>query len=177
MITIVFETHSTTFDNENAVASGWFDDRLSPTGTEQAKELGRRYADSPFDAIFCSDLKRSYQTATIAFAFDPKLIFSDWRLRECDYGQYTQSSSQEVAGLRLQHINAPFDDGESYTQVADRIASFLVDLKKRWDGKHVLIIGHRGTQYGLELIVNNKPLEQSVVEQFTWQPGWQYELQ
>ncbi|MES2970731.1 MAG: histidine phosphatase family protein [Patescibacteria group bacterium] len=177
MITIVFEPHSTTFDNENNVASGWFDDRLSPAGAEQAKEMGRRYADNPFDAIFCSDLKRAYQTATIAFDFNPRLIFSDWRLRECDYGQYTQASKQEVNGLRSQHISEPFIDGESYNQVVDRVASFLADLKKRWDGKRVLIIGHRGTHYGLDFLINNKPLEQSLAETFTWQPGWQYTLQ
>lgn len=177
MVTIIFETHSTTHDNENNIASGWFDARLSPKGIDQAKELGMRYRDEQFDAVFCSDLKRAYQTATIAFEFDPRLIFSDWRLRECDYGQYTQAGRNEVAAEKPKHIMEPFTDGESYAQVMERVASFLTDLKARWDGKRVIIIGHRATRYGLEHFINNKPLEQCMSETFTWQPGWHYTLQ
>lgn len=176
MITIVFEAHGTTFDNENKVASGWFDTRLSPLGVEQAKELGKRYNRDELAAIFCSDLKRAYQTATIAFDYDPRNIFMDWRLRECDYGQYTQSPSEEVEKEKLKHLEIPFVDGESYVQVMDRMASFISDLKIYWEGKKVMIIGHRGTHYALEHFINNKPLEACVGEVFKWQPGWQYEL-
>ena len=41
-VEIVFETHSTTTDNERWVASGWLDGQLSPLGHRQAKELGER---------------------------------------------------------------------------------------------------------------------------------------
>ncbi len=176
MVTIIFESHGTTFDNENGVSSGWFDARLSPQGAEEAKALGRKYADDQFDAVFCSDLKRAHQTATIAFDFDPKLIFSDWRLRECNYGQYTQVARQEVGDQKLLHIQEPFIDGESYSQVADRVASFLNDLKAGWSGKRVMIIGHGGTWACLELLLNNKPLEQSLSEQAERPTGVQYQI-
>lgn len=61
MITIIFEAHSTSFDNENHLSSGQFDVALSPLGEKQAKELGERYENEHFDAIFCSDLQRSYK--------------------------------------------------------------------------------------------------------------------
>lgn len=67
MITIIFESHGTTFDNETHLSSSWFDVELSPLGEKQAKELGGRYKNEEFDAIFCSDLQRSYKTAEIAF--------------------------------------------------------------------------------------------------------------
>ena len=63
MVEIVFEAHSTTLDNESRLASGWFDVGLSELGKRQAKELGERYKDEVFDAVFCSDLQRSYKTA------------------------------------------------------------------------------------------------------------------
>jgi broad specificity phosphatase PhoE len=44
-IEIVFETHSTTTDNERWIASGWLDGQLSTLGRRQAKELGDRRAD------------------------------------------------------------------------------------------------------------------------------------
>jgi phosphoserine phosphatase len=69
MITIIFEAHGTTFDNEAHLASGHNDVALSPLGENQARELGERYKDIHFDAIFCSDLQRSYKTAEIAFGY------------------------------------------------------------------------------------------------------------
>lgn len=64
-VTIIFETCSNTFDNENGLASGWNDVRLSPTGLDQARELGARYRDLMPDAVFCSDLQRSIRTAMV----------------------------------------------------------------------------------------------------------------
>jgi 2,3-bisphosphoglycerate-dependent phosphoglycerate mutase len=177
MVTIIFEAHSTSFDNENNLASGWNDVRLSPKGIDQAKELGKRYEGQTFHAIFCSDLKRSYQTATLAFDFDPRLIRTDWRLRECDYGQYTQVGKLEVDAEKLKHIEIPFVDGESYAQCMERMGSFLADLRVMFEGKKVMVIGHRATQYGLEHFINNKTLEACISDPWQWQPGWTYELQ
>ena len=51
-IEIVFETHSTTTDNERWVASGWLDGQLSPLGRRQAKELGERRATNGASVVF-----------------------------------------------------------------------------------------------------------------------------
>ncbi len=56
MVTIFFEAHGTTLDNEQKLASGHYDVELSPLGEAQAKELGRRYKDVQIDAVFCSDM-------------------------------------------------------------------------------------------------------------------------
>ena len=66
MVTIIFEAHSTSLDNEAKLASGHNDVELSELGRKQSKELGERYADQSFDAIYCSDLRRSYETAQAA---------------------------------------------------------------------------------------------------------------
>jgi alpha-ribazole phosphatase/probable phosphoglycerate mutase len=67
MITLIFESHSTTEDNEAGLAAGWLDTPLSERGKQQAKELSERFKGQSFDAIFCSDPQRSYKTAEIAF--------------------------------------------------------------------------------------------------------------
>ncbi len=59
MVEIIFESHGTTFDNEAHLASGHYDVALSPLGEQQSREMGERYANDHFDAIFCSDLQRS----------------------------------------------------------------------------------------------------------------------
>lgn len=175
MVTIIFETHGTTFDNENNLSSGHFDVELSPVGVQQAKELGERYKDENFDAIFCSDLQRSYKTAEIAFG-NKFPIIQDKRLRECDYGDLTQHPSEEVDKEKVKHISVPFQNGESYEDCLKRMKDFLDELKQKYHGrgKNVLIIGHRATQYGLEHWINGIDLKTLVTTPFKWQPGWTY---
>ena len=175
MISIIFEAHGTTYDNEANLSSGHNDVALSPLGEKQSKEMGERYQHDHFDAIFCSDLQRAYKSAEIGFG-NKWPIIKDARLRECDYGDFTQKPSGEVYKQKPLRINEPFPNGESYTQALDRMKSFLNDLIKNFDGKRVMIIGHRATQYGLENVINNVPIEKLVREHLKWQSGWSYEL-
>jgi broad specificity phosphatase PhoE len=182
MVTIIFEAHATSFDNENKTASGWYDVQLSELGKQQAIELGKRYQGNKIDAVFCSDLGRSLQTAAIAFGgdplyADPNRIFVDWRLRECNYGDFTQKPSSIVDLEKPKRISTPFPNGESYEQTTSRIKSFLFDLLKFYDeNKQVMVIGHRATQYGLENLIKNVPLKNAITTSWKWQPGWTYEL-
>jgi broad specificity phosphatase PhoE len=175
MITIVFEAHGTTFDNEAHLSSGHNDVELSPLGVQQSGEMGERYKDDLFDAIFCSDLQRAYKSAEIAFG-DKWPIIQDARLRECDYGDFTQHPSEEVDQQKPLRITEPFPNGESYTQTTARMKSFLDDLKRDYEGKRVIVIGHRATQYGLDHLINGVPLETLVSSKFKWQPGWEYQF-
>ncbi len=176
MITIIFEAHGTTVDNETRRASGHFDVELSELGIKQAKELGERYTKENFDAVFCSDLQRSFRTAEIAFEGRNFKIIKDSRLRECDYGNLTRQPSEKVDAEKPKHIESPFPNGESYEQTAGRMKSFLQDLMKKFDGKKILIIGHRATQYGLERWIKGVSLKEAVSAEWKWQPGWKYEL-
>lgn len=177
MVTVIFEAHATSFDNEAKIASGHFDAQLSPLGEKQAKELGERYQDTQIDAIFCSDMQRAYRAAEIAFAGRGIPIFKDERLRECDYGEFTRRSSVEVEHEKVKHIIKPFPGGESYEEAALRMKEFLQDLLKEYNGKKVIIIGHRATQYGLEHWINGVPLKEVVTAPWSWQPGWTYYLE
>jgi broad specificity phosphatase PhoE len=169
-VEIIFEAHGTTYDNEQHLASGHNDIELSPLGIQQSKEMGERYKDEQFDTIFCSDLQRAYKSAEIAFG-DKFLIIKDARLRECNYGDLTQHPSDEVDAEKINHITEPFPNGESYTQTTARMKNFLNDLLRDHDGKRVMIIGHRATQYGIEHLINGVKLEQLVATHFKWQPG------
>lgn len=175
MVTIEFESHATTKDNEIPVASGWYDVELSTVGQDQAKQLGERLRDEHYDAIFCSDLQRSYKTAEIAFGPDAPII-QDRRLRECDYGDLTRAPSKQIEELRKSALTTPYPGGESFQDTSARMKSFLSDLLRDYDGKRVLIVGHRATQYGLEEHVKGLPLESVVLAPWKWQPGWTYEL-
>lgn len=176
MITIIFEAHGTTFDNEAHLSSGWNDVALSPLGEQQSKEMGERYKDDNFDIIFCSDLQRAFKSAEIGFGNKWQIV-TDSRLRECNYGDLTQHPSEEVDVQKPLRLTEPFPNGESYAETSERMKSFLEDLLKDHDGKRVMVIGHRATQYGLDHLINGVPMEQLVSAKFKWQPGWEYKFE
>lgn len=181
MIKIIFEAHGTTFDNEAHLASGHNDVALSPLGESQSREMGERYKDDCFDAIFCSDLERAYKSVEIAFG-DKFPIIKDARLRECDYGDMTQSPSVIIDAEKPNRITIPFPNGESYTETNARMKEFLDELQKNYSKgsnplpKKIMIVGHRATQYALDFYIKNIPLEVSTSTPFKWQPGWEYGL-
>ena len=175
MITVWFESHKTSLDNEAGLASGWNDVDLSPLGAgEQMQECVERYAKIELDEVFSSDLQRAYKTA-YAIAAERKLpVYLDARLRECNYGELTQHPKKEVDDEKLLRISNAFPGGESYEGCMHRMHNFLEYLKGEFEGKTVLIVGHRATQYGIENFILKKPLDQCLNERWKWQPGWKY---
>lgn len=175
-IAIVFETHSTTTDNERWIATGWLDGRLSLAGKRQAKELAERRAAEEIAAVFTSDLGRAVETAQLAFGGLSIPIFHDWRLRECNYGELNGTPVARLEVERSQHVYEPYTGGESYSQVVARVQSFLHDLSPRFESERIVVIGHSATQWALEHLLEGAPLAQLVEGSFRWQAGWLYNL-
>ena len=175
-MTLFFESHATSLDNEAGLASGWFDVDLSPAGEEQARQLGARRRGDDLAAVFCSDLRRSFRTAAIAFADRAVPILRDARLRECDYGDLTRRPTIEIEQQRLAHLADPFPGGESYQQVVDRVGAWLRDAVREYGASTVLVVGHRAPFYALEHLVTGVTLHDAVKSPWTWQPGWLYRL-
>jgi broad specificity phosphatase PhoE len=171
---VVFETHSTSLDNEAGLASGWFDADLSAIGEAQARALGTRRRDDRLATVFCSDLSRSFRTAEIAFGDRGVPIVRDARLRECHYGDLTRRPAAEIELRRTQHLLRPFPNGESYQQVVDRVSAWLDETARRFEAGTVLVIGHRATFYALECLLDGSTLHDAVTAPWAWQPGWTY---
>lgn len=176
MLSIIFESHGTSFDNEAGLSSGGYDVALSPLGEQQARELGERYKHKLPEAVYCSDLKRSWSTAELAFGKTGIPIVQDQRLRECDYGILTRHPQAEVEATKAQYVNVSFPGGKSYAEMAQGMRLFLLEVMKQHDGRTIMIIGSRATQYGLEHWVRRVPLAEAVVAPWQWQPGWTYTL-
>lgn len=163
MITIYYQGHANTADNEAGVASGHHDVELSESGRVQARDvIAPRYADVDIDAVFCSDLRRAYETAQIVLEGREIPITKDARLRECDYGDLTRHPRREVGKARTSAITQPFPNGESFEQVAERVSSFLADVRKTHDGQTILIIGHSATYWGLRHLIDETPLTEAI---------------
>lgn len=173
-VAVVFETHSTSEDNETGIATGWLHGRLSPLGRERARELGERRRDDGLSAVFTSDLGRAVETAEIAFAGSPVPRVADPRLRECDYGE--QNGTTGPVHDRAAHIDVPYPGGESWRQAVERVSGFLEQLRGGRDGERVLVIGHSATRFALDVVADGRQLEEVTAEPFAWQPGWAYRL-
>ena len=171
---VVFETHSTTRDNEAGIATGWLPGELSAAGRAQAADLGRRRAADGIAAVFCSDLARAVETAAIAFDGTGIPVMLDWRLRECDYGSRNGMPAAEMHAHRTEFLDLPYPGGESWRQATARVGRFVADLSPRWSDQRVLVIGHVATRWGLEIAVLGTPLDELASSPFDWQPGWEY---
>ena len=176
-IELVYETHSTTVDNETGIATGWLEGQLSDKGRRQAAELGERRRDDGLAAVFASDLGRAIETAEIAFAGSELPVHQDWRLRECNYGELNGAPAADIdeAG-RVRRIDEPFPGGESYRQVVDRTRDFLNDLFPDFEGARVLLIAHSANRWALQHLLLGTALEEVVGAPFEWQEGWEYAL-
>jgi broad specificity phosphatase PhoE len=175
-VELVFETHSTSTDNEHGIATGWLPGALSETGRRQAAELGRRRRAEPVAAVFCSDLRRATETAEIAFRGSGIVIYRDARLRECNYGDLNGMPRTRVEAERSLHIETPFPGGQSYRQVVAHVRGFLDDLAREWDDTRVVVIGHSATGWALAHLLQARPLEELIAAPPPWQAGWRYIL-
>ena len=175
-VAVVFETHSTSVDNELGIATGWNQGELSDIGRDQALELGDRRRDDGIAVVFTSDLRRAVQTAELAFAGTPLPIIRDRRLRECDYGALNGMPRARLDAERRRRLDEPFPGGESWRQAVERVTGFLSELTRSHDGRRVLIVGHVATRWALDHVVDGVPLVRLVEEPFEWRAGWEYTL-
>lgn len=176
-VKIIYFVHGTTTDNETGKCTGWADGELSELGIKQAKELKNQIKEKDFAIMFCSDLKRAVDSAKLGFQGDYQII-QDRRLRECNYGDFTETDEGLVNYIK--QIDSPFPNGESLKDVECRIKDFVNYLKKEYDNKFVAVMAHKAPQLALEVILNGKTWEQAINEDWrnrkAWQPGWIYNI-
>ncbi|MFC6158305.1 histidine phosphatase family protein [Kribbella jiaozuonensis] len=172
MTRLIYETHSTTVDNERGIATGWLPGQLSERGQRESRELGLRHAD--VDVVFSSDLHRAVRTVELSGLTVPHL--RDWRLRECNYGELN-GAPVEALEPRAERVQTPFPGGQSYTDVLELTRAFLEDVKRWYGDGTVLVVAHSANRWALEhLLGSGQPLEKLLMGPFNWQPGWTYAL-
>ncbi|GHO48274.1 histidine phosphatase family protein [Ktedonospora formicarum] len=180
MLTLFYSPHMTSVDNEAGHASGHANVPLSQAGWASALELGQHYAQEDLDAVFCSDLLRATATAERAFAGRDIPIIPDKRLRECDYGKLTQHPVIEIDKEFPRRIHTPFPGGQSVEMVVRGVGAFLREAIRIYDGKSIVVIGHRATKYALAYWhTSNSTLKEIVNTPWEWRdiPIWRYEFQ
>jgi 2,3-bisphosphoglycerate-dependent phosphoglycerate mutase len=176
-VAVVFETHSTSTDNEHGIATGWNEGMLSTLGREQAQQLGERRRFDGLSIVYTSDLRRAVETAEIAFAGSSLPVVADRRLRECNYGSLNGMPRAQLEAELLLRLDEPFPGGESWGQAVERVTGFLRGLPRSHDGARVLVIGHVATRWALDQLALGVSLDTLAGTPFAWQEGWEYVLE
>jgi probable phosphoglycerate mutase len=130
---------------------GQIDLPLSSDGRKQAERQARRLMDIPFSGIWCSDLKRAYETAVIVSQDRDLALLSAPELREINLGGWdgvamTQIREQfpdfwQSRGDDIVHFRPP--GAESFADLQQRVVPFIRQIASRSDG-NTLIITHAG---------------------------------
>jgi len=179
-VEITYFVHGTTVDNENHKSSGWNDAKLSAAGVQRSKDLTKLTEDKNFDVVFTSDLTRAIDSAHLTWG-DKYPVFTDKRLRECNYGDLNGKDSDVVEPLQEKSIHKPMPNGESYEDVKTRVKDFLDFIKREYDGKKVAIVAHKAPQLALDVLIKQMSWDEAFAADWrktkSWKPGWQYILE
>ena len=135
--------------NVKDIMSSWPEKRsfpLTKKGKEQIKEAIEAIKKESIDLIFSSDLLRTKQTAEIIEkALKIKPIY-DKRLREYNFGVFNGTLLDDykvLFGDQLKRFHLKPEKGENYSEIKERMFSFLKDLEKKYKGKNILIVSHQ----------------------------------
>ena len=143
--------HGQKQEGQNRFSRGQYDPHLTSLGEQQADLAGRRLAGLPLQAIFCSDLTRTIQTAEIINQHLRLPLSQRPELREIHLGDWEGvaleklADEQDACFLAWQdHTwDLPYPNGESGADVLDRMRSLLAEIIKA-NLEHVLLVTHGG---------------------------------
>ena len=140
---IVALRHLPTAWNKSERLQGRADQPIDPPGPADLDAIERNKTElaklSPFDAVFCSSLQRTRQTAA---AYGYAAAVAEPLLDEFDFGRYEGRTREELmAEVGQQWLEAPHTLvlGEAMTALEGRIRRFLEGNAGR---TRVLIFGH-----------------------------------
>jgi 2,3-bisphosphoglycerate-dependent phosphoglycerate mutase len=149
--TILLARHGETDWNRERRFQGWADPRLNGTGRAQAELLARQLEETPFDAVYSSDLRRAHETAEIVAAPHGVPVLTDPGLREVDVGPLT--------GLTWTEVQERFGDerplGETREQHHARVRAAVERIARRHAGHRILIVTHGGTMRALHSLARD----------------------
>jgi len=147
--TLLLVRHGQTADNASHVFQGQGGRGLNDEGRRQARQLAQRLRTAGVDRIVSSDLERATETAGIvgealSLSFEP-----DQALREVDVGAWTGLSYAQIAERFPEEWAAwgkgsdiRRGGGETYAELAVRIAGALDRVVGADDAETILVVSH-----------------------------------
>lgn len=161
-MTIYVTRHGETDWNVMKKIQGWTDIPLNAKGKEQALSLHEQLKDIPFKAIYASDLKRAFETATIIKGDREDIpLYKEPRLREFCYGDIEgQHVSQEIELFR-QEVFFRYPNGENCLDAASRIYPLLDAIRQQYQkDDNILLVSHGGVSKIIFSYFSNMKIEE-----------------
>ena len=154
---LILVRHAETEWNRLLRYQGRSDVELNQNGIEQARKVSDRLAMEKIDMIYCSDMRRAMTTAEIIAANHNAIgpIRTSSLIREMDFGDFEGLTFEEmkerfpdVVDDRQSWRNRGPDvraiNGESISQLAQRVSRFSELLPDSMSGETALIVAHGG---------------------------------
>ncbi len=155
MTTILLARHGETDWNRTGRFQGHADPPLNDAGRAQARELADRLRDTPFDAVYTSDLRRAHQTAEIVAASHGVPVVADPGLREVDIGSWSGLTRAEV---EQRFPGAEHHDGESRADHLARVLETVERIARAHPDGRILIVSHGGSLRALRRHCAGEPV-------------------
>ncbi|MEN0613068.1 adenosylcobalamin/alpha-ribazole phosphatase [Klebsiella indica] len=144
--------HGETEANVAGLYSGHAPTSLTKRGISQARTLGQRLQDVPFQHVFYSELERTQHTASLllgerdipcqAFPELNEMFFGDWEMRH--HRDLQREDAENYAAWCADWQHAAPTNGESFQAFARRVSGFTATLAQYRQLEHLLIVGHQG---------------------------------
>jgi len=133
---------------------------LSEEGRDQVTHLASRLADDNLEAVYCSPLDRTRETAAILAAPHALTPVTRDGLREISHGHWEGMTREEVEMKFSEEYAAwesdPFtfapEGGESGISVLARALPVIREIVVAHEGKNVLVVSHKAT---LRLLISS----------------------
>ena len=152
-LSLILSRHGETEENKLHIMQGRMPGHLSALGRQQAEELADRLEGEEIDAVVCSDLLRSYDTAMAVARRRGLEPVATPLLGEMDWGSYTGKVACEMDFGELP------DGVESLDALYKRAGDFLQFLKTNFPHKRVLALGHGGFHRAIIARIENRRQE------------------
>lgn len=142
--------HGETEWNKLSKVQGQTDTALSDTGIKQAHALAERLSTMDIDAIYSSGLKRAKRTAEIIAAHKRHQVNEKADCREINFGPWEGLTIHEIKERYHEHYKIYREDPESFalpgaetfSAVAERTYSAIVDIIRQHPGQNILLVSH-----------------------------------
>jgi alpha-ribazole phosphatase len=141
---------------------GQTDVELLPGFELQHLKIAELLKSETFDAIWSSPLQRCALLAkAVAKAENP--VNYNHRLKELNFGDWEQKMWNDIEKLPEakfffdDYINTAPPKGESFTELKQRINSFLEEIMHQYKYQHILIISHGGPIRAIHALANDTP--------------------
>jgi broad specificity phosphatase PhoE len=145
--------HGETVFSQSGGFCGALDAELTESGQAMAQAFADAYKNLPWQAIYCSPMKRTQSTAAPivkAVGLAPQLRDG---LKEIDYGKWEgkaraeveQAYGEDYAHWSVDPAWSPPTGGESSVQIASRAMAVIAEIEEKYGDGNVLVVSHKAT--------------------------------